>query len=78
MALYAPFGLLALVVVWLVLLIAGYALMFQGVAVDDWAKAIELSGSSLFTLGFVVPPQTAAGYILSSPSRRRASPSWPC
>ena len=65
MALFAPFGLLALVVVWMLMLIVGYALMFQGATVHDWTKAFELSGSSLFTLGFVVPPQTAAGYVLT-------------
>jgi hypothetical protein len=64
MALFAPFGLLVLVVVWLILLIAAYTLMFRGVAVDDWARAAKLSGSSLFTLGFVVPPQTAGAYVL--------------
>jgi hypothetical protein len=65
MALYAPFGLLSLVVVWLLLLIGAYALMFRGAVVGDWTRAVELSGSSLFTLGFVVPPQTAGGYILA-------------
>jgi hypothetical protein len=64
MALFAPFGLLTLVVVWLILLIVAYTLMFQAAAVHDWARAAELSGSSLFTLGFVVPPQTAAAYVL--------------
>jgi hypothetical protein len=65
MALYAPFGLLGLVVTWLGLLIVGYALMIEAVVLRDWARAFELSGSSLFTLGFVIPPQTAGGYILS-------------
>jgi hypothetical protein len=65
MALYAPFGLLALVVTWMVLLILGYALIIEGVVVHDWTRAFELSGSSLFTLGFVVPPQNAPGYVLS-------------
>ncbi len=65
MALYAPFGLLSLVVVWLVLLIGAYTLMFRGAVVDDWTRAVELSGSSLFTLGFVLPPQNAGGYILA-------------
>jgi hypothetical protein len=65
MALYAPFGLLALVVTWMVLLILGYALMIEGAVVHNWTKAFELSGSSLFTLGFVLPPQNAQGYVLS-------------
>src|SRR5581483_4226300 len=57
MALYAPFGLLLLVVSWLVILIAAYAFVLRGAVVHDWARAFELSGSSLFTLGFVVPPR---------------------
>ena len=65
MALYAPFGLLSLVVTWLSLILVGFALMIEGIVVHDWARSFELSGSSMFTLGFVVPPQNAAGYALS-------------
>ena len=64
MALYAPFG----------LLVSRRRLAHAadrrlhahvpGRGRHDWAQAVELSGSSLFTLGFVVPPQTAAAYIL--------------
>ena len=45
MALYAPFGLLALVVVWMLMLIVGYALMFQGATVrrlDEGVRAQRL------------------------------------
>ena len=77
MALYGPIGLLALVVVWLVLVIVGYGLMFH-VVVDDWARAFELSGSSIFTLGFVVPPDSPVGTSWSSPRRPSGWVCWPC
>jgi hypothetical protein len=52
MALYAPVSLLTLPVVWLVLVGAGYSCMFCATGVPSWAEAIEVSGSSLLTLGF--------------------------
>jgi len=53
MAWYAPLTLLLLVAAWLVLLIAGFTFVFRGLGVPTWALAIETSGSSLTTLGFV-------------------------
>jgi hypothetical protein len=53
MALYAPIGLLTLPLVWLFLLLVGYAAMFWAIGVDDLLAAIDLSGSSLVTLGFI-------------------------
>lgn len=52
MALYAPVSLLVLPVAWLVLVGAGYTMLFWGVVQPGWTEAIELSGSSLLTLGF--------------------------
>lgn len=52
MALYAPFSLLMLLVVWLVLVTIGYAAMFWATSFYSWEEAITLSGSSLLTLGF--------------------------
>lgn len=52
MAFYAPVSLLALLIVWLVLVIGGYALIYWGLQRPTWSEAITLSGSSLFTLGF--------------------------
>jgi hypothetical protein len=53
---YAPLGLVATLVAWLTLTFIGFGLIFWGleghVGVTD---AMELSGSSLFTLGFVRP-----------------------
>jgi len=53
MALYAPIGLLLLPLVWLTLVLLGYAGLYWAVEVDTWERAILLSGSSLLTLGFV-------------------------
>jgi hypothetical protein len=52
MALFAPFALLVLPVIWLVLILAGYTLMFWAVGVRDFYTAFSTSGSSLLTLGF--------------------------
>ena len=53
MALYAPIGLLLLPLVWLALVLLGYAGIYLGLGVETWEQAILLSGSSLLTLGFV-------------------------
>jgi hypothetical protein len=52
MASYAPIGLLALLVAWVGLTIAGYVGMFWGVGERSLREAFALSGSSIFTLGF--------------------------
>jgi hypothetical protein len=65
MALYAPIGLFALVATWAVMIIGGYTLIFYGlVGVRGWREAVELSGSSFFTLGFVVPPDDLPSFLL--------------
>lgn len=51
MALYAPVSLLVLPFVWLVSVGAGYACLFWALEQPGWTAAIELSGSSLLTLG---------------------------
>jgi hypothetical protein len=52
MVFYAPVALLTLLVVWLALVLLGYAAMFWGLGIRPVSRAIEDSGSSLFTLGF--------------------------
>ncbi|MBV9121284.1 MAG: two pore domain potassium channel family protein [Chloroflexi bacterium] len=52
MALYAPVSLLVLPVVWLLLVGAGYSAMFWALSLPTWSDAIQISGSSLLTLGF--------------------------
>ena len=55
MAAYGPLTLLVLVVVWLVLVGTGYGLMYWALGARGPKVAFTLSGSSLFTLGFMVP-----------------------
>jgi hypothetical protein len=49
---YAPLGLMATLAAWLALVLAGFTLIFWGTEHHGWRAAFELSGSSLFTLGF--------------------------
>lgn len=53
MAFYAPLGLLLLPPIWLMLVLLGYTAMFWALGMESWVKAVEASGSSLLTLGFV-------------------------
>ncbi len=52
---FAPVGLLAILMAWLLLVFAGYSLLYVGVSNFSWRAAGTLSGSSLFTLGIAVP-----------------------
>jgi hypothetical protein len=51
MAMLGPIALLALLATWLVLIMGGYALMYLAVTGHSLTRSIELSGSSIFTLG---------------------------
>jgi hypothetical protein len=62
-ALYAPTALLALPTVFLVIVFFGYACIFAGLEHNGWREAFETSGSSLFTLGFVHPPDLPSVFI---------------
>ena len=55
LASYAPISLIATLAAWLALTMAGFVLIFMGVDGLGWSRALELSGSSLFTLGFRRP-----------------------
>lgn len=58
LATYAPIGVLGLLVTWVGLTFVGYAALFWGLdGATSVTVAIELSGSSLFTLGFLRPAQ---------------------
>ena len=52
MALYAPVALVALLVVWIAILLAGFTAMFFALGDAGLLGAFTLAGSSLFTLGF--------------------------
>lgn len=62
MASYAPFSLLLIPVVCLLLILLGYTAMFWAVGVTPLQEAFILSGSSLFTLGFKL--ESAPPHIL--------------
>jgi hypothetical protein len=52
---YAPLGLMATLAAWLTLALGGFTLIFWGTDHQGWRAAFNLSGSSLFTLGFGSP-----------------------
>ncbi len=56
---FAPVVLIMLPVVWSLGLMISFAFIFAGLGVDSPVGALELSGSSLTTLGFVAAPSTA-------------------
>jgi hypothetical protein len=51
MAHYAPVALVALPVVWLAIISAGYTVLFWSLGAGTWAECYRLSNSSLLTLG---------------------------
>jgi hypothetical protein len=53
MAYYAPIGLMMLLPTWYLLISLGYASMYWALGAGDFIESYKLSGSSLFTLGFV-------------------------
>lgn len=53
MALFAPTALLLLPIVWLILVLLGYSFIYFALGVEPFGIAMELSGSSLLTLGTV-------------------------
>jgi hypothetical protein len=56
MAFYAPVSLVVLPLAWLVLVFTGYTGMYWSLGAGGLQPAILLSGSSLLTLGFALPP----------------------
>ncbi|MDQ6691583.1 MAG: hypothetical protein M3Z13_02335 [Candidatus Dormibacteraeota bacterium] len=55
MSAYGPTGLLLLLGAWIVIILFGYSLIFWGVNGGTAAYALNLSGSSILTLGFERP-----------------------
>ncbi len=66
MAMLGPVSLLALLLTWLVLLLVAYGLMYLAVATTSVARAIELSGSSITTLGTTATGQLFADLLTYS------------
>ena len=54
-ALYAPVALVSLPLVWMVIVTAGFSFVFWGTGKESSLRSFEISGSSLFTLGFAEP-----------------------
>jgi hypothetical protein len=58
-ALYAPVALVSLPVVWTLVVTFGFSFIFWGIESGSVQRSFEISGSSLFTLGFAEPVGTA-------------------
>jgi hypothetical protein len=54
-ALYAPVALVSLPLVWMIIVTAGFSFVFWGIGQQSALRSFEVSGSSLFTLGFAEP-----------------------
>jgi hypothetical protein len=66
MALYAPVSLLLLPGTWVALTITGFSAVYWALGTDSVRTAFLLSGSSMLTLGFIVPhdlPTDVAVYV---------------
>ena len=57
-ALYAPIALISLPLVWMISVTIGFTFLFWGIKTGTPQRAFEVSGSSLFTLGFAEPAGT--------------------
>jgi hypothetical protein len=66
MAFYAPVALLALLLTWIVLILAGYTLMFFGLGVHPLREAFMVSGSSALTLGAAAHPGLPTALLMFS------------
>jgi hypothetical protein len=53
--LYAPLALVSLPLVWMLTVTLGFAFVFWGITSGSVQRSFEISGSSLFTLGFAEP-----------------------
>jgi len=58
-ALYAPIALISLPLVWMIAVTISFSFVFWGIKTGTVARSFEVSGSSLFTLGFAEPAGTA-------------------
>ena len=66
MAMYGPVSLLACMIPWMLTIMFGYSFMFSGLGVTPYFEALRESGSSLFTLGFAIPPDPATSLLAFS------------
>jgi hypothetical protein len=61
---YAPIGLIATLVAWLAFVLTGFTLIFWAIEQRGWLAALELSGSSLLTLGFSRPEHVVTTVLI--------------
>jgi hypothetical protein len=66
MAMLGPVSLLVLLASWLLLAIAGYTMMFVATGASGLGPAVEMSGSSIFTLGTSAPHGLGSGVLAYS------------
>jgi hypothetical protein len=64
MAYYAPIGLMLLVPTWYFLISLGFAAMYWAMGAGDWFASLQLSGSSIFTLGFATHPSFLINFFI--------------
>ncbi len=66
MAYYAPLGLMLLLPTWYVLICLGYTAVYWSLGLGGFLRCFQLSGSSLFTLGFAPPQGFGASALVFS------------
>ena len=65
MAFYAPISLLALIPIYLILILIGFAGMYWAIGnVGSWEQALKVSGSSIVTLGYTAPDDLPDGLLM--------------
>jgi hypothetical protein len=65
MAFYAPISLLALIPIYLILIMIGFAGMYWAVGnVESWEQALKVSASSIVTLGYTAPDDLLDGLLM--------------
>lgn len=63
LALFAPVTLLVLPAVWLLIYLIGFTGIYLGLGVEPWREALDVSGSSLLTLGYARPHGLASTLV---------------
>jgi hypothetical protein len=61
---YAPVALIVTLVTWLTLVLLGFTMIFWAIEQHGWLAAFDLSGSSLFTLGFSGPEHVVTTVLI--------------
>jgi len=60
---YAPVALATLPLVWMILIIVAFTGIFWGIGSGTWQRSMEISGSSVTTLGFAAPTGAGKSWI---------------